>query len=35
MLHTGFEFKDGNESEEWVDTIQLGVHNKYRSNDGN
>ncbi|ACZ07201.1 Uncharacterized protein with a C-terminal OMP (outer membrane protein) domain [Sebaldella termitidis] len=31
-LHTGFEFKDGNESEEWVDTIQLGVHNKYRSN---
>ena len=22
-LHTGFEFKDGNESEEWVDTIQL------------
>ena len=27
-LHTGFEFKDGNESEEWVDTIQLGVHNK-------
>ena len=31
-VHTGFEFKDGNESEEWVDTIQLGVHNKYRSN---
>ena len=31
-LHTGFEFKDGNESEEWVDTIQLGVHNKYKSN---
>ena len=28
-LHTGFEFKDGNQSEEWVDTIQLGVHNKY------
>ena len=31
-LHTGFEFKDGNESEEWVDTIQLGVHNKYAAN---
>ena len=31
-LHTGFEFKDGNESEEWVDTIQLGLHNKYKSN---
>ena len=31
-VHTGFEFKDGNESEEWVDTIQLGVHNKYKSN---
>ena len=31
-LHTGFEFKDGNESEEWVDTIQLGVHNKYKAN---
>ena len=31
-LHTGFEFKDGNESEEWVDTIQLGVHNKYTVN---
>ena len=30
-LHTGFEFKDGNESEEWVDTIQLGVHNKYKT----
>jgi hypothetical protein len=28
-MHTGFEFKDGNNSEEWVDTIQLGVHNKY------
>ena len=28
-LHTGFEFKDGNESEEGVDTIQLGAHNKY------
>ncbi|MCP1225881.1 autotransporter domain-containing protein [Sebaldella sp. S0638] len=31
-VHTGFEFKDGNESEEWVDTIQLGVHNKYKAN---
>ena len=31
-LHTGFEFNDGNESEEWVDTIQLGVHNKYDAN---
>jgi hypothetical protein len=31
-LHTGFEFKDGNESEEWVDTIQLGIHNKYTLN---
>ena len=30
-VHTGFEFKDGNESEEWVDTIQLGVHNKYNA----
>jgi hypothetical protein len=28
-LHTGFEFNDGNQSEEWVDTMQLGVHNKY------
>ena len=31
-MHTGFEFNDGNESEEWVDTIQLGVHNKYDAN---
>ncbi|ACZ09270.1 Uncharacterised protein [Sebaldella termitidis] len=31
-LHTGFEFKDNNESEEWVDTIQVGIHNKYKSN---
>jgi hypothetical protein len=31
-IHTGFEFKDGNESEEWVDTIQLGLHNKYKVN---
>lgn len=30
-LHTGFEFKDGNESEEKADTIQVGVHNKYRA----
>ena len=32
-LHTGFEFNDGNDSEEWVDTIQLGVHSKYSVND--
>ena len=32
-LHTGFEFNDGNESEEWVDTVQLGIHSKYTSND--
>ncbi|MCP1223401.1 autotransporter domain-containing protein [Sebaldella sp. S0638] len=32
-LHTGFEFKDGNQSEEWVDTVQLGIHNKYKAND--
>ncbi len=32
-LHTGFEFNDGNDSEEWVDTIQLGVHSKYNLND--
>ena len=30
-LHTGFEFKDDNKSEEWVDTIQLGLHNKYEA----
>ena len=30
-LHTGFEFKDGNESEEKADTIQVGAHNKYRA----
>ena len=34
-LHTGFEFKDGNSSEEWVDTVQLGVHNKYKTNGWN
>ena len=28
-LHTGFEFEDHNNSEEWVDTVQLGLHNKY------
>ena len=32
-LHTGFEFNDGNNSEEWVDTVQLGVHNKYKQDD--
>jgi hypothetical protein len=32
-LHTGFEFNDGNNSEERVDTIQAGVHSKYRVND--
>ena len=32
-LHTGFEFEDGNQSEEWVDTIQLGAHNKYSMSD--
>ena len=34
-LHTGFEFKDGNDSEEWVDTMQLGIHNKYAANGWN
>ena len=34
-LHTGFEFNDGNDSEEWVDTVQLGVHNKYTANGWN
>ena len=32
-LNTNFEFKDGNKSEEKSDTIQLGLHNKYRTND--
>ena len=32
-VHTGFEFRDGNDSEEWVDTIQLGIHSKYKSGD--
>ena len=27
-----FELQDGNNSEEWVDTLQLGVHNIYRKN---
>ena len=31
-LHTNFDYKDGNDSEEDVDTIQLGVHNKYVTN---
>ena len=30
--HTSFEFKDGNNSEEDVDTVQLGLHSKYKSN---
>ncbi|MCP1222978.1 autotransporter domain-containing protein [Sebaldella sp. S0638] len=30
-LHSGFEFKDGNESEEWVDTLQFGMHSKYKA----
>ena len=34
-VHTGFEFKDGNNSEELVDTIQAGLHNKYTSNGWN
>ena len=32
-LHTGFEMDDNNSSEEWVDTLQVGVHNKYTAND--
>ena len=32
-LHTGFEFADSSDSEEKADTIQLGLHNKYNSND--
>ena len=32
-LHTGFEMDDSNSSEEWVDTLQLGLHNKYTAND--
>ena len=32
-LHTNYEMNDGNSSEEDTDTLQLGLHNKYRSND--
>ena len=32
-LHTGFDYNDGNSSEESVDTIQLGAHSKYNLND--
>ena len=32
-FHTNYEMNDGNSSEEDADTIQLGFHNKYRSND--
>ena len=32
-LHTNYEMLDGNSSEEDADTLQLGLHNKYRSND--
>ena len=32
-LHTNYEMNDGNSSEEDADTLQLGLHNKYRSND--
>jgi hypothetical protein len=31
-LHTDFEFKDGMKSEELVDTLQIGGHNKYKVN---
>ena len=31
-LHTNFEYKDGNSSEEDVDTLQVGLHNKYTTN---
>ena len=31
--HTSFEFNDDNDSEEWVDTVQIGFHNKYQTND--
>jgi uncharacterized protein with beta-barrel porin domain len=30
-MHTDFEFKDGMNSEELVDTLQIGGHNKYKS----
>ena len=32
-VHTDFEFKDGMSSEELVDTLQIGGHSKYKSND--
>ncbi|MCP1226358.1 autotransporter outer membrane beta-barrel domain-containing protein, partial [Sebaldella sp. S0638] len=32
-LHTGFEFSDSKKNEEDVDTIQIGMHNKYKAND--
>ncbi len=28
-LHTSFEFDDGNDSEEWVDSVEIGGYNKY------
>ena len=28
-LHSSYQFDDNNDSEEWVDTIQIGAHNKY------
>ena len=28
-LHTSFEFNDGNNSEEWVDSVEIGGYNKY------
>ena len=31
-LHTNFEMNDNNSSEKSVDTIQIGGHNKYSSN---
>ena len=31
-LHTDYEMNDGNSSEEDADTLQLGLHNKYNSN---
>ena len=30
---TNFDLKDGNKSEEKADTLQLGLHNKYKQND--
>jgi hypothetical protein len=31
--HTDFDLKDGNNSEEKADTIQIGLHNNYNAND--